>query len=162
MFKFVTFAAFAVCAVAAMPANAADLHVANSTASVVRIALANKTPQQLDKEIRAAADLVCADANASATCVDDALADAKRQIKEATKVRQPAPKIEVARNDPTSVTILLAGKSLAQVNQEIDAAAQAVCKGVTTSEYHECVVGAAQDAKHRLAEAPRDRKLAMN
>lgn len=161
MIKFVSVATFAVCAIAALPASAADLHVANSVASVVRIPLANKSPQQLNKEIQAAAELVCADANASSSCVEDTLQDASRQLKELTKGQPGFSKIEVARNDPTSVSISLAGKSLAQVDQEIDAAAAKVCKSTAGIEYRECVAGAAQDAKNRLAEARRGR-LAMN
>ncbi|MGZ3369275.1 MAG: hypothetical protein ACXWK1_10165 [Caulobacteraceae bacterium] len=104
MIKFVSVVTFAVCAVAA-PAMAADLHVANSAASIVRITLANKAPEQLSREIQAAADLVCADANASVSCVSDTVADANRQVRELTKGRPGFTKIEVARNDPTSISI---------------------------------------------------------
>ena len=158
MIKFVSVAAFAVCAIAALPASAADLHVANSTASVIRITLTNKSPGQLSKEIEAAANLVCADANASSGCVEEALLDANRQVKELTKGAQGAAKIEVARDDPTSVRISLVGKSAAQVSKEIETAAAAVCKNETGAEYSECVTEAVQDAKSRLVGA----KLAMN
>lgn len=157
MIKFVSVAAFAVCAIAALPASAADLHVANSTASVIRITLNNKSPGQLGKEIEAAANLVCADANASSSCVQETIFDANRQVKELTKGAQA--KIEVARDDPTSVRISLVGKSAAQVSKEIETAAASVCKSASGAEYRECVSDAIQDAKGRLAQAG---KLAMN
>ena len=141
---------------------AADLHVANSTASVVRITLSNKAPAQLTREIQAAAELVCTDANASVNCIQDTIADANRQVRELTKGNPGFTKIEVARNDPTSISISLAGKSAAQVNQEIDAAATTVCKGELGADYRECVAGAAADAKHRLSETRRGGKLASN
>jgi len=158
LIKFVSAAAFAVCAIAAMPASAADLHVANSTASVIRITLTNKSPGQLSKEIEAAADLVCADANASSGCVEEALLDANRQVRELTKGPKGAAKIEVARDDSTSVRISLVGKSAAQVSQEIETAAAHVCKNEVGADYRECVADSVQDAKGRLAGA----KLAMN
>ena len=161
MIKFVSIATFAVFAVSA-PAMAADLHVANSAASVVRITLSNKVPEQLNREIQAAAELVCADANASVNCVSDTIADANRQVRELTKGRPGFTKIEVARNDPTSISISLAGKSAAQVNQEIDTAASTVCRGEVRDDYRECVAGAAADAKHRLSESRRGGKLASN
>ncbi len=162
MIKFVSVATFAVCAIAAAPAMAADLHVANSAASVVRITLANKAPELLSREIQAAAQLVCTDANASVNCVQDTIADANRQVRELTNGRAGFTKIEVARNDPTSISIALAGKSIAQVNQEIDAAATTVCKTEVGADFRECVAGAAADAKHRLSETRRSGKLASN
>jgi hypothetical protein len=160
--KFVSIAAFAVCAIAA-PAMAADLHVANSTASIVRITLANKAPTQLTREIQAAAELVCADGNASMNCVQDTIADANRQVHELTKGRPGFTKIEVARNDPTSISISLAGKSAAQVKQEIDVAATNVCRNEVGTDFRECVAGAVADAEHRLSEIRRaGGKLASN
>jgi hypothetical protein len=161
LIKFVSVAAFAVCAIA-LPAVAADLHVANTTASVVRITLASKSPDQLNKEIQAAAELVCADANATDNCVQETILEANRQVRELTQGRSGFTKIEVARNDPTSVSISLSGKTLTQVNQEIDAAAATVCKAYTGPDYRECVAGAADDAKRRLAETRRGGKLALN
>lgn len=152
MKKFVGAAAFTLCALLAVPAGAADLHVANSTASVVRITLTNKAPEQLNKEIDAAAHLVCADVNASSDCFSEVVRDANRQVMELTGKGRAA-KIEVARNDPTSVRISLKGKTVAQVSQEIDAAAANVCKGQAAFDYRECVAAAIQDAKGRLAEA---------
>jgi hypothetical protein len=142
-------------ALVALPASAADLHVANSTALVVRITLTNKAADQLSKEIDAAARLVCADAAAGADCVAEVRDDANRQVRELTaRIHPSAPgKIEVARNDPTSVRILLQGKSVAQVSQEIEAAAATVCKGSAGADFRDCVADAIRDAKGRLAEA---------
>ena len=78
--KFIVAAAFTVGALVAMPAGAADLHVVNSSASVVRIILTNKSPDQLNKEIEAAANLVCADVNAGNDCVSEVIFDAKKQV----------------------------------------------------------------------------------
>lgn len=163
MIKLVSGAAFAVIALAALPASASDLHVANSAASVVRISVANKSPDQLTREIEAAARTVCAGPSASDGCYVDAVRDANRQVQDITgKSRQPAARIEVARNDPSTVRISLKGKSAAQINQEIDAAANTVCKGAVGSEFRDCVTTASQDAKRRLAEANKVGALAMN
>ena len=163
MIKFVSGAAFAAFALAALPADASDLHVANSAASVVRISVANKSADQLGREIDAAARTVCVGPSASETCYTDAIVDANRQVRDIVgKSRQPAAKIEVARNDPSTVRISLKGKSMVQINQEIDAAAVAVCKGAVGAEYRDCVASASHDAKQRLAEAGQVGALAMN
>jgi hypothetical protein len=163
LIKFISVAAFAVTALAALPATAADLHVATSAASVVRISLTNKSPAQITLEINAAARTVCTGLNASETCFADAVSDANRQVQDITgKSRQPAAKIEVARNDPSTVRISVKGKSFAQLNQEIDAAANTVCKGSMGVDFRECVASASQDAKRRLAEANKVGALAMN
>ena len=163
MIKLISGAAFAVIALAALPASASDLHVANSTASVVRISVANKSSDQLTQEIAAAARSVCTGPSASDGCYADAVRDANQQVQDiAGKTRQPTAKIEVARNDPSTVRISLKGKSTAQINQEIDAAANTVCKGALGAEFRDCVAAASQDAKHRLAEANKVGALAMN
>ena len=162
MIKLISVAAFAVTALAALPASASDLHVANSATSVVRISLVNKSAAQITQEIKAAAHTVCTGLNASDTCYVDAVSDANRQVQEITgRSRQPAAKIEVARNDPSTVRISVKGKSFAQINQEIDAAANTVCKGAGM-DFSDCVTASAQDAKHRLAEANKVGALAMN
>jgi hypothetical protein len=163
LIKLVSGAAFAVIALAALPASASDLHVANSAASVVRIALANKSSDQVSREIDDAARTVCKGPSASEGCYMDAVRDANRQVQEITgRSRPPAAKIEVARNDPSTVRISLKGKSVAQINQEIDTAANAVCKGALGADFRDCVTTASQDAKRRLAEAGKTRTLAMN
>jgi hypothetical protein len=163
LIKLISVAAFAVTALVALPASASDLHVAKSTASVVRIALANKSPTQISQEINAAARTVCTGLNASETCFADAVSDANRQVQDITgRSHQPAAKIEVARNDPSTVRISVKGKSFAQLNQEIDAAANTVCKGAMGADFHDCVTAASQDAKRRLAEANKVGALAMN
>ena len=149
--KFIVAAAFTVGALVAMPAGAADLHVVNSSASVVRIILTNKSPDQLNKEIEAAANLVCADVNAGNDCVSEVIFDAKKQVTALTG--KTLGKIEVARNDPTSIRVILKGKSVAQINQEIETAAATVCKNASVAEYRNCVAEAVSDAKGRLAEA---------
>ena len=163
LIKLFSGAAFAVIVLSALPASASDLHVANSATSVVRISVANKSPDQLTREIEAAARTVCGGPSASDSCYVDALRDANRQVQDITgKSRQPAARIEVARNDPSTVRISLKGKSIAQINQEIDAAATLVCKGAVGADFRDCVRAASQDAKQRLAEAGKIGALASN
>jgi hypothetical protein len=154
---------FAVVALTALPASASDLHAAPSAASVVHISVANKSADQLTREIDAAARTVCGASSVSDYCYWDAIRDAKRQVSDIMgKSRQPAAKVEMARNDPSTVRISLKGKSVDQINQEIDAAANTVCKGAVGSEFRDCVATASHDAKHRLAEINKVGALAMN
>ena len=155
-----TATAFAACALMALPAVAADLHVAHSASSVVRIQVAGKTHDQVRQEIAAAAVKVCGDAGAN--CVDDARYDGERQLRELDARAHPVNRIEVARNDPNTVRISLKGKTRAQIEQEIDAAAVKVCKGASIAEERECKTQASADAKRRLAEAGAVGALAFN
>jgi len=152
-------AAFAAVALVALPAAAADLHVANNSASVVRIAVAGKSHDQLRQEIDAAASKVC---GADTACVTDSKFDAERQLREIDAKSHQGNRIEVARNDPNTVRISLKGKTRAQIEQEIDAAAAKVCKTLSIGEQRECASQAAGDAKRRLAEAGGIGALALN
>lgn len=167
MIKFATFAAVAaLTAFAAAPASAADLRVASNP--VVRIPVAGKTAEVLSAEIQAAAEKVCDQPDAGKNgCVAVAVRDANRQLRAINRAHDlAAGRVEVARNDPTVVRVSLKGKSSAQIDTDIDAAARSVCKASTGYQagpvFGACVSASVRDAKSRLAQAVTTRQLASN
>jgi hypothetical protein len=151
--KFQIASLFAAASLIALPAAAADLNT-------VHIPVAGKSRVQLQQEIDVAALQVCGEAAVDSFCVTEALYNAERQLDRAVpKASRPA-KAHVAANDPTEVRISLKGKSRAQIFQEIDAAAQAVC--ASSFEQRECVDAAVSEAKRSLAANARYNSLAMN
>lgn len=154
--KFVCLAAAASAALVAMPAAAADLRVSQQPTPVVRISLIGKTDAQVAGEIKTAAATVCA--AESGPCVEAAVRNANRQYAAIKRARDGgATKVEVAREDRATVRVKIAGRSLEQINTDIDAAARTVCKAVGASDQHACVDQASRDAKSQL----RDMQVAM-
>jgi len=149
--KFACLAAAAAATLFALPAAAADLRVSRNPSPVVRIAIAGKTDAQVASEIKAAAATVCgADAG---SCVQTAAREANRQYAAIKRSRgAPTAKVEVAREDRTSVRVPVTGRSLAQINADIEVAAKSVCKAVGASDFRGCVDKAARSAKAQLRE----------
>ena len=170
MIKFASVAAvFAVSALIAAPASAANLRVSSPNDPVVRIAVNGKTVAQLNTEISAAATAVCGAGADDATkaCYRDAVSDADSQLAAITRASQSSAKLEVAKAGPSSMRVSLVGKSPAQIDDEIDAAARSVCKvtAADRSEYADCVSAAVADAKvqlHYIAKADKPEQLASN
>lgn len=152
--KFAAFAATTVLtALIAVPASASDLRVSSAPTPVVRIAVAGKSDVELRAEIKAAATTVCGKANFD--CAAEAIRDANAQLASINRAQQRAAqpaKIDVARADPTSVRVRVTGRTLAQVNADIEAAAKLVCKGQAGGDYTGCVIGAVHSAKAQLRE----------
>jgi hypothetical protein len=142
--KFAILAAIAAVSAVAAPASAAQL---------VRISLAHKPAAQIDAEIRAAAQAVCADrkAVASDACVTATVNDANRQLSGLIKARASKP---AARRDAlTVVRISLKDKSAQQIQADIKLAAQTVCKASNPAnnvDYRACVGGTVRSAKAQL------------
>ncbi|CAN5583318.1 hypothetical protein BH10PSE4_BH10PSE4_01320 [soil metagenome] len=140
---------------AALVATSASFAVPASAASavqLVRISLADKSTAQLDAEIKAAAQTVCATAT-STDCVTGAISDANRQLSGIVKARG-ASKTAYRREALTIVRVSLKGKSASQIDADIKIAAETVCKaanrGVDRSNYRTCVGGAVRSAKAQL------------
>lgn len=149
--KFACLAAAAAATLFALPAAAADLRVSRNPSPVVRIAIAGKTDAQVAAEIKAAAATVCgADAG---SCAQTAVREANRQYAAIKRSRvAPTAKVEVAREDRTSVRVPVTGRSLAQINADIEVAAKSVCKAVGASDFRGCVDKASRSAKSQLRE----------
>jgi hypothetical protein len=147
-----TFAALA--AVAAVCAIAAPA----SAATFVRIPVAQKTTAQLDAEIQAAAQSVCAAEHSASVqdCVTGTLLDANRQLTGILKART-SPKAPARAEAVTVVRVSLKGKTLDQVHAEIRQAAQTVCKSArdnfSSVAYSACVTDAVRSAKAQLQAA---------
>ena len=144
MKKFAILAAIVAVSAVAAPASAAHL---------VRVSLADKSAAQIDAEIRAAAQTVCADreAAASAACVDSAIYGATRQLNGIIKAR--AGKAAPRREALTVARVSLKDKSAAQIQADIRLAAQTVCKATRPAnhtDYRACVGGAVRSAKAQL------------
>jgi hypothetical protein len=152
----------------ALPAAAAELHVSSVANPVVRIAVAGKSAETLSAEIAAAAETVCGRPDtAKGGCVSMAVRDANRQLAAIKRAHEAAASgVEVARNDPTTVRVSLKGKSVAQIDADIAAAARSVCKASTGHgngwTFEACVNASVQDAKSRLAAASTSRQVASN
>ena len=149
--KFACFAAAAAAALFAMPAAAADLRVSPNPSPVVRISLIGKTDAQVVAEIKAAAGTVCG--AEGGPCVQSATRNANRQYAAIKRTRDAgATKVEVLREDRATVRVKIAGRSIEQINADIDAAAKTVCKALGTADYRGCVDKAARSAKTQLRE----------
>ena len=158
-------AAAAVVSAFAAPAFATDLHVSSKTVTAVHVPLAGKSAAQVTADIKAAAETVCGDANA-APCIALAVSDANRQLNAIRRAHDTAGKVEVARNDPSTIRVSLKGKTNEQILVDVDAAAQSVCKAATHSTagvaFSACVSTSARDAKERLADITRRQQVASN
>ena len=143
--------AFLAAAVAmiAVPAAAADLRVSPTPSPVVRISLIGKTDAQVASEIQAAATTVC-DA-AGGPCVQTATRNATRQYAAIKRARDAGTtKVEVLREDRATVRVKIAGRSMEQIDADIDAAARTVCKAIGGADFRACVDKAARSAKTQL------------
>jgi predicted metal-dependent RNase len=158
-------AALVVSAFAAAPALATDLHVSSKTVTAVHVPLAGKTSEQITADIKAAAETVCQEKSA-ATCIALAVSDANRQLSAIRRAHDLAGKVEVARNDPSTIRISLKGKTTDQILADVDAAAHSVCKASTQSStsvaFKSCVETSSRDAKQRLADITRRQQVASN
>lgn len=147
--KFACLAAAAAAALIAAPAAAADLRVSPTPSPVVRISLIGKTDAQVQSEIQAAAATVC-DA-AGGPCVQTAIRNANRQYAAIKRSRDAVVhKVEVLREDRASVRVKIAGRSIEQIDADIDAAAKTVCKAIGGADFRGCVDKAARSAKAQL------------
>ncbi len=153
-------------AFAVAPAFATDLHVSSNTVTAVRVPLAGKSAAQISADIKAAAETVCKGAGGVGACVQVAIGDANHQLTAIRRSHDTATKVEVARNDPSTIRVSLKGKSNEQILAEVDAAAQSVCKAATHSTagvaFSACVSTSARDAKERLADITRRQQVASN
>jgi hypothetical protein len=158
MTKLSTFATvLAVSAAFAAPALAGDLRVANPSETTVRIPVAGKSAAQLELEIKAAAATVCvAVGEGEGSCVTEAITNAHAQLAALTASGPQGVKhfarLDVVRGDQLSVHVKVAGKTLAQLQGEIQQAAAKVCEVSASdkAEYSECVSTALQDAQRQL------------
>lgn len=161
-------AVLAVSAFAAAPAAAGEVRVSSHENPVVRIPVAGKSADALRVEISAAAETVCGRPDTAKNgCVAVAVRDANRQLKAINRAHEVAAgRVEVARADPTVVRVSLKGKSAAQIDSDIDAAARSVCKASTGASvgpaFGECVAASAKDAKTRLAQSVTGQQVASN
>lgn len=147
--KFACLAAAAAAALIAAPAAAADLRVSRTPTPVVRINLVGKTDAQVTSEIQAAAGVVCG--APGGPCVQTAVRNATRQYAEIKRTRDAGTtKVEVIREDRASVRVKIAGRSIEQINTDIDAAARTVCKAVGGADFRGCVDKASRSAKNQL------------
>jgi hypothetical protein len=147
--KFACLAAAAAAALIAAPAAAADLRVSRTPTPVVRISLIGKTDAQVTSEIQAAAGAVCG--APGGPCVQTAVRNATRQYAAIKRTRDAGTtKVEVIREDRASVRVKIAGRSIEQINTDIDAAARTVCKAVGGADFRGCVDKAARSAKTQL------------
>lgn len=145
MKTFAAFAALAIAAAIAAPASAAS--------NEVRVSIANKSSVQIETEIKAAANTVCATVGKTQAdlCVNDAISSAHRQLASILRARD-AGKTQVAQS-VSVVRISLKGKTLDQVHAEIRTAAQTVCKtqpSYSVVTYQTCVNDTVRAAKSQL------------
>lgn len=157
-------------AFAAQPGSP-ELRVSSPADAMVRITIAGKSSDQLAAEFKAAAESVCAtDGDRDAGCINAAIEDANWQLN-AIKARhhaQVASNVQITGDDKTVVHVALKGKSAAQIDHDIQEAAQTVCKasGYAGDDFAACVDASAGDAKLQLrtviALANRPTQLASN
>ena len=154
-------AATALTALATVPAAASDLRVSRAATPVVRIAIAGKTDAQMANEIKAAAITVCAPTGGE--CVDRSIRAASNQyasIKRAN-LRSAAPaKVDVAREDRATIRVKVTGRTIEQINADIDSAAKTVCKVVGTADFRSCVTTATRSAKSQLRDLGQAQQVA--
>lgn len=153
--KFVVLAAAAatLTAFAAVPAAASELRVSREPIQTIRIAIAGKTDAQVNSEIKAAAATVCG--VAAGDCVDATLRSATNQyaaIKRAAQRDANPAKLDVAREDHATIRVKVAGRTVEQINGDIDLAAKTVCKAVGAGDFRSCVASATRSAKSQLRE----------
>jgi hypothetical protein len=141
-----TFAAFAVLAIAAAVAAPAGA----KTATEVRVSLTGKNSVQIENEIKTAAATVCGAGDA--TCIDNALMVAHRQLASIMRARDTGKPAAV--ETVSVVRISLKGKTQTQIHAEIRTAAQTVCKAerpnVSVISYSSCVAETVRAAKAQL------------
>ncbi|KQV58187.1 MULTISPECIES: hypothetical protein [unclassified Caulobacter] len=147
-----TFAAFAALAIAA--ATAVAPASAKTISTEVRVSIAGKNSVQIENEIKAAANTVCAaDAKIVAQdCVDNALMSAHRQLASIMRVRDTGK--TPATETVSVVRISLKGKTRDQIHAEIRTAAATVCKAqnphFSVVTYQACVTDTVRAAKAQL------------
>jgi len=143
MKTFAAFAALAIAAAVAAPASA-------KTATEVRVSLAGKNSVQIENEIKTAAASVCGASDA--TCVDNALMNAHRQLASIMRARDTGKPAAV--ETVSVVRISLKGKTQDQIHAEIRTAAQTVCKAqrpnFSVVSYSSCVADTVRAAKAQL------------
>ncbi|WP_340646014.1 hypothetical protein [Phenylobacterium sp.] len=156
------FAAFAVAA--AVSAFAVPSFAADGVVSVdsVRIALAGKSDAQVRTEIRDAASTVCG--ALTGDCWANAVRKANADFSAISRARQPAApapvraaKLEDGRATVASVRVALVGRSNDQIQADIAAAANTVCKATNdyAPDYRACVTGAVRSAQLQLRQLAR-------
>lgn len=152
MIKLAHIAAAATVAMFALPAAAAELRVSPEATPVVRVNVIGKTDAQVSAEIKSAAATVCAAERGP--CVTNAVLNANRQYAAIKRVRDGAAtaRVEVVREDRAIVRVKVAGRTIEQINADIDAAAKAVCKAVGGTDTRACVDKALRNAKSQLRE----------
>jgi UrcA family protein len=147
MKTFAAFAALAIAAAVAAPAGA-------KTTNEVRVSIVGKNSVQIENEIKAAANAVCAAGAkiAAQDCVDGALMSAHRQLASIMRVRDAGktPAVETV----SVVRISLKGKTRDQIHAEIRTAAATVCKAQNSRfsvvTYQACVTDTVRAAKAQL------------
>ena len=146
MKTFAAFAALAIAAAVAAPAGA-------KTTNEVRVSITGKNSVQIENEIKAAANAVCASSAKliAQDCVDGALTSAHRQLASLMRARDAGKAFE---NETVSVVrISLKGKTRDQIHAEIRVAAQTVCKAqprFSVVTYQACVTDTVRAAKAQL------------
>lgn len=143
-----TFAAFAALAIAAAVAAPA---VAKT--NEVRVSIAGKNSVQIENELKAAANNVCAETSKLNVqdCVDGALMSAHRQLAMIMRARDTGKALPV--ESVSVVRISLKGKTRDQIHSEIRAAAATVCKAqprFSVISYQACVTDTVRSAKAQL------------
>jgi hypothetical protein len=146
MKTFAAFAALAIVAAVAAPASA-------KTTNAVRVSIAGKNSVQIENEIKAAAETVCADSTklVAQDCLDGAKMSAHRQLASILRAREAGktPAVETV----SVVRISLKGKTRDQIHAEIRTAAATVCKAQVRSSvvnYQACVNDTVRAAKAQL------------
>ena len=146
-----TFAAFAALAIAA--AVAVAVPASAKTTAEVRVSITGKNSVQIENEIKAAANSVCADSSklAAQDCVDGATTSAHRQLASIMRARDTG---KAVSNETVSVVrISLKGKTQDQIHAEIRTAAATVCKAqprFSAVSYQSCVIDTVRAAKAQL------------
>ncbi|WP_297508207.1 hypothetical protein [uncultured Caulobacter sp.] len=146
MKTFAAFAALTLAAVVAAPAGA-------KTTEEVRVSITGKTSVQIENEIKAAADSVCAAGAkvAAQDCVDTALMSAHRQLAMILRARDAGKALKA--ETVSVVRISLKGKTLDQIHSEIRTAATTVCRAqpnFSAISYQACVADTVRAAKAQL------------
>ena len=160
-----TFAAFALAATVAafaVPSFAAEASPSQLNVKSVRIALTGKTVAQVRAEIRDAATTVCG--AAAGDCWNTSVRKANSDFNAINRSRQaaaPTPvraaKLEDGRADVATVRVAVAGRTNEQIQADIAAAANTVCKATNdyAPYYRACLTGAVPSAKVQLRQLAR-------
>ncbi|HWU80241.1 MAG TPA: hypothetical protein VN158_09285 [Caulobacter sp.] len=147
MKTFAAFAALAIAAAAVVPASAKTI------SNEVRVSIAGKNSVQIENELKAAANDVCAETAKLNVqdCVDGALSSAHRQLAMIMRARDTGKALPV--ESVSVVRISLKGKTRDQIHSEIRAAAATVCKAqprFSVITYQACVTDTVRAAKAQL------------